>query len=48
MLRLWATSTESSPGWLRAGMDPDIGGVRAFTRGHGCSPGQWRHDHITS
>jgi AraC-like DNA-binding protein/quercetin dioxygenase-like cupin family protein len=27
MLRLWATSTESSPGWLRAGMDPDIGGV---------------------
>jgi AraC-like DNA-binding protein/quercetin dioxygenase-like cupin family protein len=27
MLRLWATSTESTPGWLRAGMDPDIGGV---------------------
>jgi AraC-like DNA-binding protein len=27
MLRLWATSTQSSPGWLRAGMDPDIGGV---------------------
>ena len=27
MLRLWATSTESSPGWLRAGVDPDIGGV---------------------
>jgi AraC-like DNA-binding protein len=27
MLRLWATSTESSPGWLRAVMDPDIGGV---------------------
>jgi AraC-like DNA-binding protein len=127
MLRLWATSTETSPGWLRAGMDPDIGGVldaihadparawsnaemarcahlsrttfterftrilgqppmayltglrmelardlllgtsetakqvarrtgytsdaafnRAFTRVHGCSPGQWRHDHITS
>jgi AraC-like DNA-binding protein/quercetin dioxygenase-like cupin family protein len=126
MLRLWATSTETSPGWLRAGMDPDIGGVldaihadparawsnaemaryahlsrttfterftrilgqppmayltklrmelardlllgtsetakqvarrtgyksdaafsRAFTRHHGCSPGQWRHDHIT-
>jgi AraC-like DNA-binding protein len=127
MLRLWATSTESSPGWLRAGMDPDIGGVldaihadparawscagmaqyahlsrttfterftrilgqppmayltelrmelardlllgstetakqvarrtgyksdaafnRAFTRHHGRSPGQWRHEHITS
>jgi len=127
MLRLWATSTETSPGWLRAGMDPDIGGVldaihadparawsnaemarcahlsrttfterftrilgqppmayltglrmelardlllgtsetakqvarrtgytsdaafnRAFTRVNGCSPGQWRHDHITS
>jgi AraC-like DNA-binding protein len=127
MLRLWATSTETSPGWLRAGLDPDIGGVldaihadparawsnaemaryahlsrttfterftrilgqppmmyltelrmelardlllgtsetakqvarrtgytsdaafnRAFTRVHGCSPGQWRHDHITS
>jgi hypothetical protein len=79
MLRLWATSTETSPGWLRAGMDPDIGGVldaihalllgtsetakqiarrtgyksdaafnRAFTRHHGCSPGQWRHEHITS
>jgi AraC-like DNA-binding protein len=126
MLRLWATSTESSPGWLRAGLDPDIGGVldalhadparawsnaemaqyahlsrttfterftrilgqppmayltelrmelarelllgsgetakqvarrtgyksdaafsRAFTRHHGCSPGQWRRDHIT-
>jgi AraC-like DNA-binding protein/uncharacterized cupin superfamily protein len=126
MLRLWATSTEASPGWLRAGMDPDIGGVldaihadparawsnaemarcahlsrttfaerftrilgqppmmyltelrmelardlllgtgetakqvarrtgytsdaafnRAFTRVHGCSPGQWRRDHIT-
>jgi AraC-like DNA-binding protein len=126
MLRLWATSTEASPGWLRADMDPDIGGVldaihadparawsnaemarcahlsrttfterftrilgqppmtyltelrmelarglllgtgetakqvarrtgytsdaafnRAFTRHHGCSPGQWRHDHIT-
>jgi AraC-like DNA-binding protein/quercetin dioxygenase-like cupin family protein len=27
MLRLWATSTQSSPGWLRAGLDPDIGGV---------------------
>ena len=27
MLRLWATSTVSSPGWLRAGMDPGIGGV---------------------
>jgi hypothetical protein len=27
LLRVWATSTESSPGWLRAGMDPDIGGV---------------------
>ena len=27
MLRLWATSDESSPGWLRAGMDPDISGV---------------------
>jgi len=27
MLRLWATSTESSPGWLRAGLDPGIGGV---------------------
>ncbi len=26
LLRLWATSTESSPGWLRAGMDRDIGG----------------------
>jgi AraC-like DNA-binding protein/quercetin dioxygenase-like cupin family protein len=126
MLRLWATSTESTPGWLRAGMDPDIGGVldaihadpgrawsnaemarcahlsrttfterftrilgqppmtyltelrmelarelllgstetskqvarrtgyqsdaafnRAFTRHHGRSPGQWRHEHVT-
>jgi len=27
MLRLWAASTEGSPGWLRAGLDPDIGGV---------------------
>jgi AraC-like DNA-binding protein/uncharacterized cupin superfamily protein len=27
MLRLWATSTGSSPGWLRAGLDPDIGRV---------------------
>ena len=26
LLRLWATSTESSPGWLRADMDRDIGG----------------------
>jgi AraC-like DNA-binding protein len=127
MLRLWATSAQSSPGWLRAGMDPDIGGVldaihadparawsnaemaqhahlsrttfterftrtlgqppmayltelrmelarelllgsgetakqvarrtgyksdaafnRAFTRHHGRSPGQWRHEHVTS
>jgi AraC-like DNA-binding protein len=126
MLRVWATSTESSPGWLRAGLDPDIGSVlnalhadparawsyaemahyahlsrttfterftrvlgqppmayltelrmelardlllgstetakqvarrtgyksdaafnRAFTRYHGRSPGQWRHEHIT-
>jgi AraC-like DNA-binding protein len=27
MLRLWATSAEASPEWLRAGIDPDIGGV---------------------
>ncbi|HET9889466.1 MAG TPA: AraC family transcriptional regulator [Mycobacterium sp.] len=27
MLRVWATSAEGSPGWLRAGMDPDIGRV---------------------
>ena len=27
MLRLWATSAQSSPGWLRTGMDPDIGRV---------------------
>jgi AraC-like DNA-binding protein len=27
MLRLWATSTQTSPGWLRAGLDPDISGV---------------------
>jgi AraC-like DNA-binding protein/quercetin dioxygenase-like cupin family protein len=27
LLRLWATQSEASPGWLRAGMDPDIGGV---------------------
>ena len=25
LLRVWATSVEGSPGWLRAGMDPDIG-----------------------
>jgi quercetin dioxygenase-like cupin family protein len=27
LLRLWATSTENSPGWLRAGLDRDIGGL---------------------
>ena len=27
LLRVWATSTQTSPGWLRAGMDPDIGSV---------------------
>ena len=27
MLRVWATSAEGSPGWLRAGMDPDVGRV---------------------
>jgi AraC-like DNA-binding protein/quercetin dioxygenase-like cupin family protein len=27
MLRLWATSADGGPGWLRAGMDPDIGRV---------------------
>jgi hypothetical protein len=58
MLRLGATSTVSSPGWLSAGMDPGIGGVLdaihadpaglVFARHHGCPPGQWRHDHITS
>jgi hypothetical protein len=59
MLRLWATSAVSSPGWLGAGMDPDIGGVldaiHADPARAWCSPdttaarpGQWRHDHITS
>jgi AraC-like DNA-binding protein len=27
LLRLWATHSEASPGWLRAGMDSDIGSV---------------------
>jgi AraC-like DNA-binding protein len=27
LLRLWATQSPASPGWLRAGMNPDIGGV---------------------
>jgi len=27
MLRVWASSADSTPGWLRAGMDPDIGRV---------------------
>ena len=27
LLRVWATSADGSPGWLRAGMDPDIGRV---------------------
>jgi AraC-like DNA-binding protein len=27
LLRVWATSAEGSPGWLRAGMDPDVGRV---------------------
>lgn len=127
MLRVWAASTQSSPGWLRASIDPDVGRVldaihadparawsnaemaqyahlsrttfterftrvagqppmayltelrmelardlllgsgetakqvasrtgyksdaafnRAFTRVHGRSPGQWRHEHIAS
>ncbi|HTA02220.1 MAG TPA: AraC family transcriptional regulator [Streptosporangiaceae bacterium] len=27
LLRLWATHSEASPGWLRAGMNPDIGSL---------------------
>src|SRR6266849_9720164 len=27
MLRVWASSSDSTPGWLRAGMDPNIGRV---------------------
>ena len=46
MLRLWATSAEQVA--RRTGYKSDAAFSRAFTRGHGCSPGQWRHDHITS
>jgi uncharacterized cupin superfamily protein len=31
----------------RTGYKSDAAFSRAFTRHHGCSPGQWRHDHIT-
>jgi len=31
----------------RTGYTSDAAFNRAFTRHHGCSPGQWRHDHIT-
>jgi methylphosphotriester-DNA--protein-cysteine methyltransferase len=47
MLRLWATSDENSPGWLRAGYKSDAAFNRAFTKRHGLSPGQWRRDRIT-
>ena len=46
MLRLRATSAEQVA--RRTGYKSDAAFNRAFTRGHGCSPGQWRHDHITS
>ncbi len=56
MLRLWATSTESSPGSgetakqvaRRTGYRSDAAFNRAFARHHGRSPGQWRHEHVTS
>ena len=44
---LLGTSETAKQVARRTGYKSDAAFNRAFTRGHGFSPGQWRHDYIT-